>query len=335
MGDSITQGWDGHKQVDNPIPNELGKLAGFDKVENLSVGGTTMTGSKGLPSQVRAVNFADYDYALISFGTNDYWQQSESLRDMQNGLQQAINKIREENPKIHILITTPIQGWENNTTSLEQKNTMGVSQNDIDDMILSVARLNNLKVNDWRTNPIVTNDNYKSMLGDQMVHPTQAMMDLMANRYFQVFFNSQKVGDNSSNTNKPDNPPEPVLQPIVLEMASISGNWLGTFNNNFQKIFQILVDYSTADGRSVKWQKKDFKILNRGTYVYLVKTFELIKQVVDEFLGSEDIYDDNFDEVNNSGIIVPHTLIVAELIEIANQNFKKLQNIIGSIQQSY
>src|SRR5699024_9555822 len=174
---SITQGWDGHKQVDNPIPNELGKLAGFDKVENLSVGGTTMTGSKGLPSQVRSVNVADYDYALISFGTNDYWQQSESLQDMQNGLQQAINKMREENPKIQILITTPIQGWENNTNSLDQKNTMGVSQSDIDDMILSVARLNNLKVNDWRNNPIVTSDNYKLLLGDQMVHPTQATMD--------------------------------------------------------------------------------------------------------------------------------------------------------------
>lgn len=333
MGDSITQGWDGHKQVDNPIPNELGKLAGFDRVENLSVGGTTMTGSKGLPSQVKAVNFADYDYALISFGTNDYWQQSESLQDMQNGLQQAINKIREENSKIQILITTPIQGWENNTNSLDQKNTMGVSQNDIDDMILSVARLNNLKVNDWRTNPIVTSDNYKSMLGDQIVHPTQATMDLMANRYFQVFFNSQRVASNQDE--QPDNPPKPDHQPVVLEMASISGNWLGTFNNNFQKIFQVLVDYSTNDDRSVEWQKKDFKMLNRGTYVYLVKTFELIKQVVDEFLGSEDIYDDNFDEVNNSGIIVPHTLIIAELIEIANKDFKKLQNIIGSIQQSY
>lgn len=333
MGDSITQGWDGHKQVNNPIPNELGKLAGFDKVENLSVGGTTITGSRGLPSQVRAVNFADYDYALISFGTNDFWQQSESLQDMQNGLQQAINKMRDENPKIIILITTPIQGWENNTNSLDQKNTMGVSQNDIDDMILSVARLNSLKVNDWRNDPIVTNDNYKSMLGDQMVHPTQATMNLMANRYFQVFFNGQKVASNQND--QPDNPPEPGHQPVVLEMASINGDWLGTFNDNFQKIFHVLVDYSTDEGYSVKWQRKDFKMLNRGAYIYPIKTFELIKQVVDEFLGSEDIYDDNFDEVNNSGIIVPHTLIVDELIEIANKDFKKLQDIIGNIQQSY
>ena len=301
MGDSITQGWDGHKQVDNPIPNELGKLAGFDKVENLSVGGTTMTGSKGLPSQVRSVNFADYDYALISFGTNDYWQQSESLQDMQNGLQQAINKMREENPKIQILITTPIQGWENNTNSLDQKNTMGVSQSDIDDMILSVARLNNLKVNDWRNNPIVTSDNYKLLLGDQMVHPTQATMDLMANRYFQAFFNGQKVTINQDD--QPDNPSEPDHQPVVLEMASVSGNWLGTFNDNFQKIFQALVDYSTDDNRSIEWQKKDFKMLNRGTYVYLVKTFELIKQVVDEFLGSEDIYAKSF---------VPHSELSAK-----------------------
>lgn len=155
----------------------------------------------------------------------------------------------------------------------------------------------------------------------------------MANRYFQVFFNGQKVASNQDD--QPDNPPEPDHQPVVLEMASVSGNWLGTFNNNFQKIFQVLVDYSADDDRSVEWQKKDFKMLNRGTYVYLVKTFELIKQVVDEFLGSEDVYDDNFDEVNNSGIIVPHTLIVAELIEIANKDFKKLQNIIGNIQQSY
>lgn len=335
MGDSITQGWDGHKQVDNPIPNVLGKLAGFDKVENLSVGGTTMTGSKGLPSQVRAVNFADYDYTLISFGTNDYWRQSESLQDMQNGLQQAINKMREENPKIQILITTPIQGWENNTNSLDQKNTMGVSQNNIDDMILSVARLNNLKVNDWRNNPIVTSDNYKSLLGDQMVHPTQATMNLMANRYFQVFFNGQKVASNQDD--QPDNPPEPDHQPVVLEMASISGNWLGTFNNNFQKIFQALMFYSSDSDFTITWSKKDFTTLDkdRDVYVYVVETFELIRRVVNEFLDNEDVYDDDFNSVTTFEIVVPRTLIIADLVSIANADFKKIQTILGNIQESY
>src|SRR5699024_6138003 len=143
--------------------------------------------------------------------------------------------------------------------------------------------------------------NYKLLLGDQMVHPTQATMDLMANRYFQAFFNGQKVTINQDD--QPDNPSEPDHQPVVLEMASVSGNWLGTFNDNFQKIFQALVDYSTDDNRSIEWQKKDFKMLNRGTYVYLVKTFELIKQVVDEFLGSEDIYAKSF---------VPHSELSAK-----------------------
>ena len=46
LGDSITQGWDGHQQVSNPIPTQLGKLAGFNDVTNLSVGGTAITGPK-------------------------------------------------------------------------------------------------------------------------------------------------------------------------------------------------------------------------------------------------------------------------------------------------
>lgn len=340
LGDSITQGWDGHQQVSNPIPTQLGKLAGFNDVTNLSVGGTAITGPKGLQTQVRQANFADYDYVMIAFGTNDYWQAQETIKDMRYGMQQAINQIKKQNSSITMLIVTPMQGWEIGATSLDTPNSAEVTQNQIDDMLMDVAHANGAKSYDWRPDPLVTDQNKAIMLGDQIVHPTQSTMDLMAQRYFRVFFNGQKISDSGDSdhhhviipTDPTDKPHH--VDPIVLELVSSSSGLLGTCNGNFKKIFQTLADYSFDDDYSIEWEAKSFDKLNRAAYVYLVNSFKLVKRLVDGFLDEEDVYDDDLNEVSGSGIVVPDTLDIKVFIVIANDDFKKLQKILNQIQQS-
>lgn len=340
MGDSITQGWDGKKQVENTIPKVLGRLAGFNEVSNLSVGGTTFTGSKGLPTQLQEVSFNDYGYVLIAFGTNDYWQSQTSLTDMRSSLQNAISAIKKQNSHAVIMLTTPIQGWENNARSLNDKNTMGVSQNDIDDMIVSVARFNGLRVNDWRNDPIVTSANYQQMLGDQMVHPTESTMALMAERYFKVFFDGQTVPEQDNNGHSSDHsqtdvqPSKPTDEQMKLKLITGVGDLISTSNANFEKVFKVLVYYSFNDDYSVSWQKQKLDLLNRQAYLYLIKTWELIKKSVDGFLGDQDIYDDDLEEVTDSAIVVPKILSIDDCIIISNDNFKKLQKIMDSIRTS-
>ena len=149
-----------------------------------------MTGPNGLPAQVNKVNFKNYQYALIAFGTNDFVHGNQSLEAMRYSLNASIKTIKHQNPKIKIFITTPIQSFTN-TKDLNTLNDMGISQNAIDNMIIDVAKENHIQYNDWRQHPVVTNKNYKSTLGDQAIHPTQATMNLMADRYYNKFFKTQ------------------------------------------------------------------------------------------------------------------------------------------------
>ena len=187
IGDSVTFGYDGQKNGPPIIAQELASLANLEYV-NLSIGGVSFGDSNGISGQVNRVNFKDFDYALIDMGINDYRFPHETIGNMQTALQAGINKIKADNPNTQIFLVTPLQSWEGNNGGLDQKNSMGFSQNDIDDMITRIARLNGLKYVDWRDNPIVTEANHKQTLGDGTVHPTAETQRLMAQRFFDIFF---------------------------------------------------------------------------------------------------------------------------------------------------
>lgn len=190
LGDSITVGYDGHQKVQHTIPELLKQKAHLNRVDNVAVSGTQMTGPNGLPAQVNKVNFKNYQYALIAFGTNDFVHGNQSLDAMRYSLNASIKTIKHQNPKIKIFITTPIQSFAN-AKDLNTLNDMGVSQNTIDNMIIDVAKENHIQYNDWRQHPVVTTKNQKATLGDQTIHPTQATMNLMADRYYNKFFKTQ------------------------------------------------------------------------------------------------------------------------------------------------
>ena len=340
IGDSITYGYDGRGGSTPYIAITLAHLAGLSYT-NLSISGATI-GDKahGVLAQVNRINFANYQYALIEMGINDFRFPGETLAYMQASLQSAINKIHKDNPSCEIFLVTPLQCWDYNGASLDNRNANEFSQNDIDNMILLVARLNNLKSLDWRKDPIVTDANHTYTLGDGVCHPTAETQKKMAQRFFQVFFNGQKVSD--SQPDQPVQPDKPVVPDkpkliVHLDLIEASKDVLPTSNRNFAKIFKALrqvEDYDTTDDSVSDWQPQNFEYYNRACYNYLVNTVRLIKQKVDDYLGNNEVVDDDFNQVDSTNLVVPKTLDLAICKTIMNDNFKKLGKVLEIIIQN-
>ncbi len=335
LGDSITYGYDGHVDGQPVIANDLGKLANVE-VTNQSVGGTTLSDDRGLPGQVAKTDFKQYDYVLIAFGTNDFWQQNESIGVMQSSLQLAISQIKSENPTIKIFLTTPMQVWVNGATSLDSQNRLGISQNAIDDMLANVANLNDIRFNDWRNDPIVTSDNHNQTLGDTTVHPTTATQALMARRFFNIFFDGQQVSAVTNNHNShevqpatPVTPPHHQVAKLALVPVSTS-NFIPPSTDNFKKIFKVVSEQFDVE---IKWEPRTPEYLNRAAYLYLYRTMKLIISLLTDQLGSNSLYDDDMNKLSADDLIIPHSLLIQEIVDVLNFDFKKIAELLNQVIQ--
>lgn len=340
IGDSITYGYDGRGGSTPYIAITLAHLAGLSYT-NLSVSGATIGDSAhGVLAQVNRINFANYQYALIEMGINDFRFPGETLAYMQRSLQSAINKIHKDNPSCEIFLVTPLQCWDYNGASLDNRNANEFSQNDIDNMILLVARLNNLKSLDWRKDPIVTDANHTYTLGDGVCHPTAETQKKMGERFFQVFFNGQKVSDSQPDQPvQPDKPVVPGKPKLIVHLDLIEANneILATSNKNFQKIFKLLqqaIDYGAEENSQLEWQLEDFSNYNRACYDYLVNTVKLIKRQIEDYLSDNLVVDDNFNNVTSAGLVIPEALDLQTFRTIMNDDFKKLASVLQNISDS-
>lgn len=339
IGDSVTFGYDGQKNGPPIIAQELARLANLEYV-NLSIGGVSFGDGNGISGQVNRVNFKDFDYALIDMGVNDYRFPHETIGNMQSALQSGIDKIKADNADTQIFLVTPLQSWEDGNGSLSQNNSMGFSQNDIDDMITRTARLNGLKYVDWRQDPIVTEQNHTQTLGDGTVHPTAETQQKMGERFFQVFFNGQPVNDDQpAKPDLPDQPTKPdqpsISKPTIeLEQIASRNDVLPTSNHNFQKIFQLLeqiAEETMDDSLQVGWKLQDFTFYNRACFDYLINTVKLIQRKIDDYLSTNDVVDDDFNDVTKIDLMIPDTLDMERFKNIMNENFKKLAQVLTSM----
>ncbi|MGK4239188.1 SGNH/GDSL hydrolase family protein [Limosilactobacillus reuteri] len=180
LGDSIMQGWDGHKSVATPIPQMIGQINGW-QVDNKAIGGTNFLGGDNPFTQMVEKNhFENYDYVLIGYGVNDFSYPSGSIDDEKRAINQGLQAIRAANPLVKILVELPTQDFRNNVISLTAKNGRGWSQDDLCNAIIEVAKENDCAYYDWRPAPLITYLNRTTTLGDSEVHPTLATMQAMA-----------------------------------------------------------------------------------------------------------------------------------------------------------
>lgn len=185
LGDSIIQSFVAYRGgqtvvADPTIGQTIAKETGLEVTDKAVAGTEVVYGSNSLIDEVKRYNFAYYDVVMLGYGTNDYLHQHESLQQVLDGYQQALDKIKADNPAIAIVAVLPIQSFELANGDMDALNTMGFSQNMLNDNLAELVRKNGGNVIDWREQPIVTDFNHQETLRDGTLHPNQATYNLMA-----------------------------------------------------------------------------------------------------------------------------------------------------------
>lgn len=217
LGDSIMQGWDGSQIVSVPISQKIGELLKIE-VTNQAIGGTSVNdGDKSLVSLLPTVNLADYDYILLGYGANDWGLNRESLDALKAGLSMFSSMYQASGSHAYVLVDLMIESFINNATSLDSPNQLGITQNQVMDVFKNWAIDHHYHYYDWREDPLVTPNNYKSLLGDGCLHPNFDTQMKMAQRLADYIKSTAgdipTKPDNPSQSDKPSNPDTPVTPP--------------------------------------------------------------------------------------------------------------------------
>lgn len=297
FGDSILAGWDGHVNVahDRRIPETIGKINGWD-VDNRAIGGTKFDGVNSFVAKTAETNFFAFDIVLVGFGVND-WCYPGSLADEKAAIQRGIDSIHATNAKIPVLFELPTEDFRNGSTSLDDKNSAGWTQNQLCDLIIQVANANGCKYYDWRTNPIITPANHMTTLGDGQVHPTQATMDKMAQTLAPVL--ASMAGGTSTqpitpiNPNKPDeHPGQPTIKgdcqlakatdPFKLG-DNLNGN-VRTAVNFINGIYKRASSLFGADPKTVDYKTAYGNKLNRPLRNGVIKSLLELQHLINDLI---------------------------------------------------
>lgn len=306
FGDSIFAGWDGHVNLphDRRIPETIGKINNWD-VTNNSIGGTQFSGNNSFDRFTAETNFFAYDAVLVGYGVNDWCYPPGGLNDERGYIQQGIDNIHNTNAKIPILFELPTQDFRKGSTSLDDKNSRGWTQNQLCDLIAEVATKNGCKYYDWRTNPLITLANHTITLGDGEVHPTQEIMDKMAQRLAPVL--KSMVSESSqpivpTNPNKPDssskdedgigdNTSKPVRALCRLDKVDDLFKIGDNLNSNVQKIIDFInkiykrtSDLFGLDSISVTLETNYSNDLLRTLRNGIITTFLELQNIINELI---------------------------------------------------
>ena len=225
FGDSIFAGWDGKENVsaNQRIPELIGQHLGW-QVTNVAIGGTKYdNSSNGFTAMVNKTDVTGFDYALVSYGVNNFsWP--DSLDVVKQNALSGFKALKKKNPQLKILLELPTEDFRQGSTTLFDFNNAFWNQNQLDDMLIDVADQEELDYYDWRPNPIITYENANQTLGDGNtgVHPTKATMKAIAQRLvtkFQQMVNGTSTPDVPIHVDppSPDKPEDNKPQPPVVK----------------------------------------------------------------------------------------------------------------------
>jgi len=212
VGDSLSVGWDGAKNVQHPYPALLNDIiqaqtmhAGYassgSQISGNSVGG----GNNPVdltPNMTRVTGDAEFKNAnvlLLEIGVNDLDYSNNNLGYVQQRLQANIRTARQANPNIVIYGVLPVPAYQLGST-LDIKGKAGYSFNQLADSLTEVYQSFGIPVMDWRTTRIVTDDNHNTTLGDGKVHPTQATYAAMADTLSTWMYDNETLIEHDSTT---------------------------------------------------------------------------------------------------------------------------------------
>ncbi|UQS87108.1 SGNH/GDSL hydrolase family protein [Nicoliella spurrieriana] len=184
LGDSITNGYDGERDLTNgTYPQELSKLLNCE-VTNYGVNNAMITRHEygDLTPRVNSVDFTKYDLIIIFYGTNDYAHMSSSLTDVENELGHAVEAIKAKNPKATLLGIVPMNRWDFNHNADQIVRGGGYTFHQLQAGIAKTYAEHEVACLDWnKVAPrLLTDDNYQERLHDSHLHPNAKMYGIMA-----------------------------------------------------------------------------------------------------------------------------------------------------------
>ena len=309
FGDSIFAGWDGKENVsaNQRIPELIGQQLGW-QVTNVAIGGTKYDdSSNGFTAMVNKTDVTGFDYALVSYGVNNFSWPDPLVVVKQNALN-GFKALKKKNPQLKILLELPTEDFRQGSKTLYDVNDAFWNQNQLDDMLIDVAKQEGLDYYDWRPNPIITYENANQTLGDGNtgVHPTKATMKAIAQRLaakFQQMVNGTSTPDvpinvDPSNPDKPaDNKPQPPVVKTVDELRldrladlfGIGTNVSNGINRTLNKINELYSQMYNLMGTDSKQVQATLiapdNALTRPLRNYVLLSFFNLEREVNELIS--------------------------------------------------
>ncbi|WP_395317749.1 SGNH/GDSL hydrolase family protein [Fructilactobacillus frigidiflavus] len=192
LGDSITNGFDGHHDLEKNVSYYLKQLNPALQITNAGVNAGTIVGrsERDLTFQVDTHDFRNYQLATIFYGTNDFAHRAETLEILGSILQTNLTHIKQENPQIKIFGILPINRFDG---SMDNYSVSGLAQYSFAELLnklTEVYHANQIPVLNWRkiAPNLLTINNYAEKLGDQRLHPnsqTYAEMATVLNQFLK------------------------------------------------------------------------------------------------------------------------------------------------------
>lgn len=322
LGDSIMWGVTGfdavHPRANPTIPDKIGQLIGA-QVDNKAVSATSVNdGNDSMVDLLPQVNLADYDYILLGYGANDWGLNHETLGALKAGLEIFSSMYTASGSTAYVLVDLMIESFINNATSLDSPNKIGVTQNQVMDAFKSWATDHGYQCYDWRADPIVTPQNYKTRLGDGCLHPDFDTQMEMAQRLAD-YIKATDSGDHSqpqptqptspvqptnppivdpTSPTEPDQPTQPTQPPIKLiddikldrlsDLFGIGTNVSNGVNQTIDKINELYSNLEKIMGTDAKQAEATLAVpdngLSRSLRNYVLMSFSNLETAVNEVI---------------------------------------------------
>lgn len=334
LGDSITAGMTEGGYATDTLAKIIARETG-DEVTNAGISMTQVyAGKNPFVEVVNHYDFANYDLAMIMYGTNDFGWQQETLNSFKDKYHEGIDKIKNDNPDIEVRLMTPIQDFDNNidhgSGNMNWKNREGLSLNDFCDAVLQVGKDYGFKVYDWRDNPIVTNENHKSALSSDGIHPLQQTYEEMGAALASwLIETSSKVDWSEKYVDIPD----------TIRLISIYKNRLYMIYAKIRALYKMDADYFDDDevpSFEVAKLATNEVLLNRTVYLWTIKVMlnlqQDVNQIVKAFNEDSFIDPETGKETNELKLWIPRRLTLDETYrEKLNHNFKSVNALLDRL----
>lgn len=237
FGDSITQGWDGHK-CPNPYPQAIANKLNINVI-NAGIGGARIDNLSD-PNCCWQKEIYQYQeqikncrLATVMFGINDYNDSSEPLGQIQNKYDNCLQQIERLNPNIKLIGMLPLLDL-NPTTHQSNWNVTGKGGYTLAQLSTAIEQVltqHHALIINWATLTLTASD-----FGDSWLHPNQDLYNEIANilgSLIQTQLNIQTV--------------TPVIQKPVSTGIHTSQpkNWLQetTLGKQLLPVLSQLTDY--------------------------------------------------------------------------------------------